>query len=506
MFNSSPTRQLATLRERIIARFNLEEVRTLVYDLGVNYDDLRGEIISTKTQALLEHLERHGRIPELMRLLKERHPGEDWERILASLPETSPPRNLPADQVKSQKDVAPAIIQQEAGEQAVQIGQNFGQVIVQHPQKQFLWMIVAGAVLVLALFFLIRFIFPEPATTPLSVNGQAPGSPLAASPTPSREAVRQLTAVNLPALANVHLMDIAVSGGTVWLGAQEGLFVFSEGETDARRVVNGIVTAVAAHGHHAVWFSLIKEGEVQFGSYQLDSDQVAWLTAYIPLNSAGFISAMVSNGRDQVWLGDSNGNIYSFEAKKIIGQQLPPPATIPIDQTYSLALAADAPDTVWVVGSSAIYRWQSDQWVTIVPPGKIPYEVVNAVAGGTGQRAWFGHAAGLTLFQEGTNVDVRQECTVPHLPSTLITDLAAAKEGQELWLVSRGGLAWLDARAEATPPDNCAAWRWQTWTEDGFWQPATAPGVFRLAVDEDETGKAIVWVIRQDTGRIRRLE
>lgn len=85
---------------------------------------------------------------------------------------------------------------------------------------------------------------------------------------------------------------------------------------------------------------------------------------------------------------------------------------------------------MWLAGSNAIYRWQGDQWVTAVAANEIASNVINAVAGGVGQRAWFGHAAGLTLFQERLNVQFRQECAVPELPSTLVTDLAVAKGGK----------------------------------------------------------------------------
>ena len=158
------------------------------------------------------------------------------------------------------------------------------------------------------------------------------------------------------------------------------------------------------------------------------------------------------------------------------------------------------------MGSSGVYRWQQDGWVTAVPATTIATGLINAVAAGANQRAWFGHTTGLTLFQPGPTVNlIRQECAVPDLPSTLINDLALAQEGTELWLVSRSGLAWLDARPEATPPDQCAAGQWQTWTEDGFWQTNTPPGLVRLAVDESHPGAVNVWIMRQDSSRIRWL-
>ena len=85
------TEHLAVLRERILVRFDLDELRTLVFDLNVNYDDLRGEIISAKIQALLESLGRQDRIPELLALLKQRRPNEDWDDIFPAEPEAKSP-------------------------------------------------------------------------------------------------------------------------------------------------------------------------------------------------------------------------------------------------------------------------------------------------------------------------------------------------------------------------------------------------------------------------------
>lgn len=90
--NTSP---LSTLRERIVARFNLEELRTLTFDLQVNYDELRGETISGKVLALLEHLSHQERIPVLLSRLKHLRPSEDWDSFLpAELEAMSPYKGL----------------------------------------------------------------------------------------------------------------------------------------------------------------------------------------------------------------------------------------------------------------------------------------------------------------------------------------------------------------------------------------------------------------------------
>ncbi|MCA9875757.1 MAG: hypothetical protein KC441_18930, partial [Anaerolineales bacterium] len=89
--NPTPTEQLTALREGILAKFNLEELRTLVFDLNVNYDDLRGDTISAKIQALVEHLEKRDRISDLLTLLKQRRPNEKWDSFVPSQPDAQSP-------------------------------------------------------------------------------------------------------------------------------------------------------------------------------------------------------------------------------------------------------------------------------------------------------------------------------------------------------------------------------------------------------------------------------
>jgi hypothetical protein len=51
-----PPEQLTALRDRIIARFDIEELRLLVFDLDDNNDDLPVRTINGKMQALPAHL------------------------------------------------------------------------------------------------------------------------------------------------------------------------------------------------------------------------------------------------------------------------------------------------------------------------------------------------------------------------------------------------------------------------------------------------------------------
>jgi hypothetical protein len=67
-------RELQQLQTVVLARiytslerhFNDDELRALCFDLGVPYDDLPGRTRPGKITALIEHLDRRGRLPDLI--------------------------------------------------------------------------------------------------------------------------------------------------------------------------------------------------------------------------------------------------------------------------------------------------------------------------------------------------------------------------------------------------------------------------------------------------------
>ena len=60
------TGRLAELRENLVAHFNEGELRTLCFDLGVNYDVLPGRGTADKARELLAYLDQRGRVAELV--------------------------------------------------------------------------------------------------------------------------------------------------------------------------------------------------------------------------------------------------------------------------------------------------------------------------------------------------------------------------------------------------------------------------------------------------------
>ncbi|MGD9099713.1 MAG: hypothetical protein PVF45_04480 [Anaerolineae bacterium] len=67
------------LRQSLTTHFDVEELRTLCYDLGVDYDDLRGEGRTNKARDLVTYMERRGRLSELIETCSRRRPHVSWQ-------------------------------------------------------------------------------------------------------------------------------------------------------------------------------------------------------------------------------------------------------------------------------------------------------------------------------------------------------------------------------------------------------------------------------------------
>jgi predicted NACHT family NTPase len=70
-----------TLRESMEECFSLEEVRTLCFDLDIDYDSLGGEGKSAKTRELIARFRREARISELIAYLTNARPTVPWSQL-----------------------------------------------------------------------------------------------------------------------------------------------------------------------------------------------------------------------------------------------------------------------------------------------------------------------------------------------------------------------------------------------------------------------------------------
>lgn len=69
---------LPALLRQMEGAFDLEDVKRLCFDLGIEYEDLTGDGCSGNMRELLRYAERHNRLPELVQLLQQQRPGRLW--------------------------------------------------------------------------------------------------------------------------------------------------------------------------------------------------------------------------------------------------------------------------------------------------------------------------------------------------------------------------------------------------------------------------------------------
>jgi hypothetical protein len=79
----TPTGRLAQLRQNLAEYFGDSELRDVCFDLGVSYDDLGGESKADKARELVAHLDRRGRLEELVALCSRLRPLVSWGNALA---------------------------------------------------------------------------------------------------------------------------------------------------------------------------------------------------------------------------------------------------------------------------------------------------------------------------------------------------------------------------------------------------------------------------------------
>ncbi len=69
-------------RQKISASFNIDELHTLCFDMGLDYEAISGENKDAKIRELIELLQRQKRMSELVGVLEKVRPNENWNKIL----------------------------------------------------------------------------------------------------------------------------------------------------------------------------------------------------------------------------------------------------------------------------------------------------------------------------------------------------------------------------------------------------------------------------------------
>ncbi len=78
----SPRNLVSGLRRLLIKHFDIDELRTLCFELGIDYDSLRGESRDDKARELVTYLERRGRLDELVEVGRRLRPDIDWDEAI----------------------------------------------------------------------------------------------------------------------------------------------------------------------------------------------------------------------------------------------------------------------------------------------------------------------------------------------------------------------------------------------------------------------------------------
>ena len=66
------------LRSLLIESFDLEELHSLCFDLGINFDSLAGSTIDSKARELIAYCQRHLRLPDLLAACHQQRPHIAW--------------------------------------------------------------------------------------------------------------------------------------------------------------------------------------------------------------------------------------------------------------------------------------------------------------------------------------------------------------------------------------------------------------------------------------------
>ena len=87
--------QLAELRQVLSDYFDEEEIRTLCFDLNIDYDDLPATGKANKIRELIKYLERRNRIQDLESAVRRQRPNIPWDDT------GEPSTELPSSQTKA---------------------------------------------------------------------------------------------------------------------------------------------------------------------------------------------------------------------------------------------------------------------------------------------------------------------------------------------------------------------------------------------------------------------
>lgn len=75
------TFDLGTLRKQIATHLDLNELRTLCFDLAIDFDEIEGDTKTTKIVSILDYVQRHNQLTNLLNYLEQIRPNLNWQSI-----------------------------------------------------------------------------------------------------------------------------------------------------------------------------------------------------------------------------------------------------------------------------------------------------------------------------------------------------------------------------------------------------------------------------------------
>ena len=173
--------------------------------------------------------------------------------------------------------------------------------------------------------------------------------------------------------------------GTLWIGVDDQLTVFSDGKFRVLKTVDGAppgqVTSITEDTDHTIWVFTASRGLFRFRGARLEKLAVS------DFDVLDFVAPDPVHG---IWLMKRNGDLVHYDSGSIVqsvkaGWEGFPPGY----------LTVDADGSVWVWGGRGILRWKSGIWSTLDSHHGLPCDVVtNFVRDGQGSR-WINMTCGL---------------------------------------------------------------------------------------------------------------
>jgi len=91
------------LRQIVTQYFSAGELRTLCFDLGVDYDDLPGAGKTNKARELISYLQRRDRLPELVEMIRQLRPNAPWREEQGGIRgASSSTRGVPSERTRAE--------------------------------------------------------------------------------------------------------------------------------------------------------------------------------------------------------------------------------------------------------------------------------------------------------------------------------------------------------------------------------------------------------------------